>query len=99
MPPPWPGVAFPFFSRMHMLAKSLRFFLIVSVCLVAPVLAAGCTPHDDALAAQQTAGPGEYLFCHWNVENFFDDKHDNRHHKADKEFDSWFSSNPKIFQE
>jgi endonuclease/exonuclease/phosphatase family metal-dependent hydrolase len=84
---------------MHMLAKPLRFLLIACACLAGPLIAAGCTPHEDVPAAQQTAGPGEYLFCHWNVENFFDDKHDKRHHKADKEFDDWFSSNPKIFQE
>jgi endonuclease/exonuclease/phosphatase family metal-dependent hydrolase len=84
---------------MHMLAKPLRSFLLAWACLAGPLLAIGCASRDDAPATQQTAGPGEYLFCHWNVENFFDDKHDKRHHKADKEFDDWFSSNPKVFQE
>src|SRR5580704_2006074 len=60
-----------FCSRMHMLAKPLRFLLIACACLAGPLIAAGCTPHEDVPAAQQTAGPGEYLFCHWNVENFF----------------------------
>jgi endonuclease/exonuclease/phosphatase family metal-dependent hydrolase len=82
-----------------MLAKPLRFFLLAWACLAGPLLAMGCARYDEAPAAQQTAGPGEYLFCHWNVENFFDDKHDKRHHKADKEFDDWFSGNPKVFQE
>jgi endonuclease/exonuclease/phosphatase family metal-dependent hydrolase len=82
-----------------MFAKSLRICLVVAACLAVPVLAVGCMPHEEAPAAQQTAGPGEYLFCHWNVENFFDDKHDRRHNKADKEFDDWFSSNPQVFHE
>jgi endonuclease/exonuclease/phosphatase family metal-dependent hydrolase len=37
---------------------------------------------------------GDYLFCFWNVENLFDDQNDGRENKADKEFDSWFASDP-----
>ena len=40
-----------------------------------------------------TAGPGEYLFCVWNVENLFDDKLDHRR-KPDEEYDAWFAEVP-----
>ena len=39
------------------------------------------------------AGPGEYLFCSWNVENLFDDVHDQRN-SIDAPYDSWFASKP-----
>jgi endonuclease/exonuclease/phosphatase family metal-dependent hydrolase len=41
----------------------------------------------------------EYLFCHWNVENFFDDRLDHRTQAGDKEFDTWFAENPAILKE
>ena len=38
------------------------------------------------------AGPAEgYLFCHWNVENFFDDRDDPRNHDEDED---WFGRDP-----
>ncbi len=43
------------------------------------------------------AGPGEYLFCTWNLENFFDDQRDNRN-QIDEEYDRWFAENPEILQ-
>ena len=90
--------AFLYCSGIHVLIKPLSCFVAACLYLVGPLFLAGCTPRERPAQAQQ-AGPGEYLFCHWNVENFFDDHHDKRHHKADKEFDEWFSSSPKIFQE
>lgn len=39
-----------------------------------------------------------YLFCMWNVENFFDNKDDHRKTEPDKEYDSWFGNNPKDFK-
>src|SRR5262249_10335346 len=44
----------------------------------------------------ETAAPGEYLFCFWNVENFFDDKLDGYSHQPDKEYDAWFAESPKF---
>ncbi len=41
---------------------------------------------------------GEYLFCFWNVENFFDDRHDHRTGAGDKEYDPWYANNPEILQ-
>jgi len=43
------------------------------------------------------AGPGEYLFCFWNTENFFDDQHDKRG-RVDEEYDNWFASKPEDFR-
>src|SRR5262245_34367378 len=36
-------------------------------------------------------GPGDYLFCFWNVENLFDDQDDNRRARGDAEYDEFFS--------
>jgi endonuclease/exonuclease/phosphatase family metal-dependent hydrolase len=79
-----------------MVAKSLRIPLIVLVYLAIPLFLGACAWPPPS---EVQTGPGEYLFCHWNVENFFDDKPAKRHFKADQEFDTWFSSDPKIFQE
>lgn len=43
--------------------------------------------------AANVAGPGEYLFCTWNVENLFDDRDDKRN-RIDEEYDSWFVQQP-----
>jgi endonuclease/exonuclease/phosphatase family metal-dependent hydrolase len=44
--------------------------------------------------APPAAGPGEYLFCLWTVENLFDDKEDPNRPRADVEFNEWLSRNP-----
>jgi endonuclease/exonuclease/phosphatase family metal-dependent hydrolase len=59
---------------------------------------AGCTVTVDEPPTDPGGQAGEYLFCHWNVENFFDDKADKRHHKADVEYDKWFANNPDILK-
>jgi endonuclease/exonuclease/phosphatase family metal-dependent hydrolase len=69
------------------------------ILLLPFLLAAGCSPAAPDVAAEPAPTPGqpqrnEYLFCHWNVENFFDDKVDNRHQKGDVEYDEWFGRNP-----
>src|SRR5262249_16100337 len=47
--------------------------------------------------SQTTAAPGEYLFCFWNAENFFDDQDDKRD-DVDKVYDEWFAKNPDVFK-
>ena len=77
-----------------MLPKSARICLAALFCLSTVWTLAGCNDHgDSAPEATSEQGPQsrEYLFCHWNVENFFDDKHDKRSQKADVEYDDWFS--------
>jgi endonuclease/exonuclease/phosphatase family metal-dependent hydrolase len=53
------------------------------------VAAAGCvvpTPPPTS---------GDYLFCFWNAENFFDDKVNGWRSEPDKDFDEWFASDSK----
>lgn len=44
----------------------------------------------------ETAAPGEYLFCFWNVENLFDDELNGWGDRPDKEFDAWFAKNADV---
>jgi endonuclease/exonuclease/phosphatase family metal-dependent hydrolase len=75
-----------------MLIKLIRFVWPALVCLATISILSGCNIKvEEPAGAQQSAQPGEYLYCHWNLENFFDDKLDKRHHKADVEFDEWFA--------
>jgi endonuclease/exonuclease/phosphatase family metal-dependent hydrolase len=78
-----------------MLTQSLRLSLAAMFTAGAVCVLCGCNINvekiEDSADAQQSAQHGDYLFCHWNVENFFDDKHDKRHNKADQEFDEWFA--------
>jgi endonuclease/exonuclease/phosphatase family metal-dependent hydrolase len=45
------------------------------------------------------AGPGEYLFCFWNVENLFDDRNDHRTGPGDADLDPWFANDPAALHE
>lgn len=47
--------------------------------------------HDPSRAGP----PGTYLFCSWNVENFFDDQDDP---KNDDRLEDWFAHNPDKFR-
>jgi endonuclease/exonuclease/phosphatase family metal-dependent hydrolase len=42
---------------------------------------------------------GDYLFCFWNTENFFDDKLNGWKNRPDEEFDEWFARTPGVFQQ
>jgi len=66
----------------------LRFGLIMLL-----VVAVGCN--------KPTTPPisGDYLFCFWNVENFFDNKINGWHNEPDKEFDRWFANEPAVFEQ
>lgn len=58
----------------------------------------GCQ-NTDGRPAPTADAADSYLFCFWNVENFFDDHKDERTHPADKEYDAWFAENPSILKE
>ena len=58
---------------------------------------AGCKPTGTAQGQPPSAAEG-YLFCFWNVENFFDDRKDGRKGPGDKEYDGWFADNPQILK-
>jgi endonuclease/exonuclease/phosphatase family metal-dependent hydrolase len=78
-----------------MFGRSRRFRLVLwfAPTLWFALALIGCvTPSNTAT---ETA-PGEYLFCFWNVENFFDDKVQEPPYKEpDKSFDEWFAKKPK----
>lgn len=61
----------------------------------------GCDPTalDFHSSARQAApADNEFLFCFWNVENFFDDRNDHRNGPGDKQYDAWFAEHPEILQ-
>jgi endonuclease/exonuclease/phosphatase family metal-dependent hydrolase len=77
--------------------------LLVAVPVVGLALAVmGCPPPPAAQPSREPGaertGAGEYLFCFWNVENFFDDKVDHRTNEADQEYDEWFGKHPDVFR-
>lgn len=81
----------------------MRHVTYAALALWLALLPAGCdssTPAKPASATQTAAstGPAEYVFCHWNVENFFDDKNDGRTGPGDREYDAWFAEHPDILK-
>lgn len=85
--------------------RSFASLLGLSFALMAILL--GCkNSSESAGPAEVGGGPAEagggtaksYLFCSWNVENFFDDKNDNRKGPGDKEYDPWYANNPDILR-
>jgi endonuclease/exonuclease/phosphatase family metal-dependent hydrolase len=61
------------------------------------VVAAGCNLRVPAPAPAPASG--DYLFCFWNTENFFDNKVNGWHNEADKDFDRWFADNQALFEQ
>jgi endonuclease/exonuclease/phosphatase family metal-dependent hydrolase len=52
----------------------------------------------------QIIGPGgvkqtEFVFCHWNVENLFDDRDDNRTGPGDREYDELYATRPDLLKQ
>jgi endonuclease/exonuclease/phosphatase family metal-dependent hydrolase len=58
----------------------------------------GCKPVPSAEGQQAGGVPDSYLFCFWNVENFFDDRADARLGPGDREYDAWFAANGNILK-
>jgi endonuclease/exonuclease/phosphatase family metal-dependent hydrolase len=67
----------------------LRFGLVVLL-----VVAAGCN-----VPAPAPATDGDYLFCFWNTENFFDNKVNRWRNEPDKDFDLWFADDKALFEQ
>jgi endonuclease/exonuclease/phosphatase family metal-dependent hydrolase len=71
----------------------LRFMMVLS-SVALPACQPPAPPEE-----RSPQGSREYSFCHWNVENLFDDHLDHRTQAGDKEFDAWFAQNPAILQQ
>jgi endonuclease/exonuclease/phosphatase family metal-dependent hydrolase len=62
-------------------------------CLFAALMLTGPLLALFLSAPPSEAAPGRnYLFCFWNVENFFDDRVDGWKREPDKEYDTWFGT-------
>jgi endonuclease/exonuclease/phosphatase family metal-dependent hydrolase len=76
--------------------RVFRRSIVVLLVTCLPWLA-GCTSSAPGVPPVGAAGQNnEYLFCFWNVENFFDDHNDHRTGPGDKEYDGWFANHPEI---
>lgn len=42
---------------------------------------------------------GDYLFCFWNTENFFDNRVNGWRNEPDKDFDRWFGDDKAVFEQ
>jgi endonuclease/exonuclease/phosphatase family metal-dependent hydrolase len=71
---------------------------IFRLLLLSPLLlTAGCLPAETSRRGGGEAG--EYLFCFWNTENFFDNKLNDWKKEPDKDFDHWFAETPGVFEQ
>lgn len=75
---------------------ALFLFVLRSYYATAP---ADLPPYAETIAPTGASQPTEFLFCHWNVENFFDDQFDGRTGPGDKEYDGLFSNNPELLKQ
>jgi endonuclease/exonuclease/phosphatase family metal-dependent hydrolase len=79
---------------MPLTARWLRRLLPAAALLLG---LAGCLPPPRGTEA---AGPGgDFLFCFWNTENFFDNRLDGEKSRPDRDFDAWFAEDPEAFRE
>jgi endonuclease/exonuclease/phosphatase family metal-dependent hydrolase len=85
-------------QKGFLMRKSLSqtwFLLFLSPILF---LISGCNQDAPAAKLAITSPSDGYLFCFWNMENFFDDRNDGRKGPGDREYDSWFANNPGILK-
>src|ERR1043166_1115871 len=73
-----------------------RYGLLVVTCLFI-AFAQGCDSSSSAKPA--STSQTEFVFCHWNVENFFDDKNDGRNGKGEKEYDALYANRPELLKQ
>jgi endonuclease/exonuclease/phosphatase family metal-dependent hydrolase len=81
---------------MHISVRRARVGVLSVAAVFFGLIVAGCKP--AGLAGQPPPAADGYLFCFWNVENFFDDRKDDRKGPGDKEYDTWFADNPQILK-
>jgi endonuclease/exonuclease/phosphatase family metal-dependent hydrolase len=73
----------------------LRAAFVLLPALVVILAALACTMPP---AAPPASGGSDYLFCFWNMENFFDDREDGRR-EPDKSYDEWFAQDKAALKE
>lgn len=77
---------------MFPIFRNRRRLVVLPLLFIAAI---GCSP--------QAQGPvsayGEYLFCFWNAENFFDNKVNGWNNVADKDYDRWFADGQAVFEQ
>ncbi len=86
---------------------SRRRFQLALTTLVAAVglLISGCENRNVAEASQTVAAGStaavqrDFLFCLWNVENFFDDQDDHRTGPGDKDYDGLYAHQPELLRQ
>jgi endonuclease/exonuclease/phosphatase family metal-dependent hydrolase len=78
-------------SRLDLVVSTL---VLLALCAGALWLAKG--KGTKAPPAAPAGSPHEYLFCHWNVENLYDDDDDPGIHDSDED---WFGSHPELVRE
>src|SRR5947208_4439258 len=82
------------FLRQGRWMKPYRLLVVTGMFFA---FAHGCDSSSPAKPA--STSQTEFVFCHWNVENFFDDKNDGRNGKGDKEYDALFADRPELLQQ
>lgn len=82
----------PFFD-----VKKLTPVVILIILVVVLLIREGAKTERPGAATAPAAGPGEYLFCSWNVENLFDDIDDKRN-STDEPYDNWMAGKPDDLQ-
>src|SRR4030095_15127854 len=80
-----------------------RQFAAFSLLAAVSLIAAGCdnrdfSPESPTTTAAGSAAQRDFLFCFWNVENFFDDQDDHRTAAGDKEYDGLYANRPDLLQ-
>jgi endonuclease/exonuclease/phosphatase family metal-dependent hydrolase len=81
-----------FAKRFCQLTLSVSpFVLLIAVLL-------GCGMPNLPAPGVTTSADG-YLFCFWNVENFFDDEVDNHRSEVDRKYDTWFAEHPPVLKQ
>ncbi len=75
-----------------------RLLVLFAALLASALGLTGCKDAAPEPGPANQDAAGKYLFCFWNVENFFDDKLDHRKGPGDREYDPWFANDPDILK-
>ena len=81
------------FLRLPLQAKIAIVVIVVVVVGVSYYLNRPDAPPDPG--PQLPPGAKSVVFCHWNMENLFDDRDDRRRPGVDEDYDNWFARNPE----